>query len=159
MCAAPKGNQFWKLRSKHGRDKIFENPEILWEAACEYFEYIENNPIEIEENKGTKHVNKVKLKRPFTWSGLNLFLDIDSLKHYKSNEKYKDFFPIIRKIDQVIYTQKFEGATIGIFKENIISYDLGLRKDEKGKDDGSKTIVLNFGGAIDMDEYKDDSKE
>lgn len=26
---APKGNQFWKLRSKHGRDKLFSSPEIL----------------------------------------------------------------------------------------------------------------------------------
>ena len=25
--AAPKGNQFWMLRSKHGRDKLFATPE------------------------------------------------------------------------------------------------------------------------------------
>ena len=41
---APKGNQFWKLRSKHGRDKLFTTPELLWQAACEYFEWCENNP-------------------------------------------------------------------------------------------------------------------
>ena len=28
--AAPKGNQFWMLRSKHGRDKLFATPEALW---------------------------------------------------------------------------------------------------------------------------------
>ena len=38
---APKNNQFWKLRSKHGRDKIFKTPKILWEAACDYFEWCE----------------------------------------------------------------------------------------------------------------------
>lgn len=27
--AAPKGNQFWMLRSKHGRDKLFATPEAL----------------------------------------------------------------------------------------------------------------------------------
>ena len=37
--AAPKGNQFWMLRSKHGRDKLFATPEALWEAACEYFQW------------------------------------------------------------------------------------------------------------------------
>jgi hypothetical protein len=42
--AAPKGNQFWMLRSKHGRDKLFATPEALWEAACEYFQWCDENP-------------------------------------------------------------------------------------------------------------------
>lgn len=41
--AAPKGNQFWMLRSKHGRDKLFATPEALWEAACEYFQWCDEN--------------------------------------------------------------------------------------------------------------------
>ena len=28
--SAPKGNQFWKLRNKHGRSKRFASPEQLW---------------------------------------------------------------------------------------------------------------------------------
>jgi len=40
------GNEFWKARSKHGRDKIFTTPEILWEAACEYFEWVADNPLQ-----------------------------------------------------------------------------------------------------------------
>ena len=28
--AASKNNQFWKLRSKHGRDILFSSPELLW---------------------------------------------------------------------------------------------------------------------------------
>ena len=36
--AAPKGNRFWEVRSKHGRDKILKTPEIMWEAAKQYFE-------------------------------------------------------------------------------------------------------------------------
>lgn len=42
--AAPEGNTFWKLRSKHGRKKLFETPELLWEAACEYFQWCDENP-------------------------------------------------------------------------------------------------------------------
>jgi hypothetical protein len=42
---APKGNQFWKLRSKHGRDTLFESPEKMWEAACEYFQWCDDNPL------------------------------------------------------------------------------------------------------------------
>lgn len=36
VMSAPKGNQFWKLRNRHGRSKRFASPEQLWEAACEY---------------------------------------------------------------------------------------------------------------------------
>ena len=33
--AAPKNNSFWKMRSKHGRDKIFKTPEIMLERYPE----------------------------------------------------------------------------------------------------------------------------
>jgi len=50
--AATQGNRWWELRTKHGRDKIFATPEIMWEAACEYFEYCEDNPLmKIEQAK------------------------------------------------------------------------------------------------------------
>lgn len=42
--AASKNNQFWKLRSKHGRDTLFSSPELLWSAACEYFDWCDENP-------------------------------------------------------------------------------------------------------------------
>ncbi|WP_347174524.1 hypothetical protein [Parabacteroides goldsteinii] len=42
--AASKNNQFWKLRSKHGRDILFSSPEFLWSAACEYFDWCDENP-------------------------------------------------------------------------------------------------------------------
>ena len=65
--AAPKGNQFWKLRSKHGRDKLFTTPELLWEAACEYFEWIDENPLIQIDYRG-KDADKVELPhtRPYT---------------------------------------------------------------------------------------------
>ena len=39
------GNQFWKFRSKHGRDKLFATPELLWDAACEYFDWMDEHPL------------------------------------------------------------------------------------------------------------------
>ena len=33
--AANLGNQFWKNRSKHGRDKLFATPDLLWQAASD----------------------------------------------------------------------------------------------------------------------------
>lgn len=42
--AAPEGNRYWELREKHGRNKIYEAPEQIWEAACEYFQWCDDNP-------------------------------------------------------------------------------------------------------------------
>lgn len=135
--AAPEGNRFWELRSKHGRDKIFETPEMLWQSACEYFEWCEDNPWEEQDwvGKDGDEVTKKKV-RPYTLSGLCVYLDCDeqTLKNYGTKEEYKDFFGIYTRIYQIIRTQKFEGAAVGLFNANIIARDLGL-VDQKASDD------------------------
>jgi len=124
---APKGNKFWLLRSKHGRDKLFASPELLWRAACEYFQWVENNPIIAEDNKGTKNINTVKFNRPFTIKGFLLYCDASEhwLTEFKKNAT-EDYLYIIHKIEAIIYNQKFEGAVVGIYNGNIIARDLGL---------------------------------
>lgn len=141
---APKSNQFWKLRSKHGRDKLFATPELLWEAACEYFQWCDTNPIEAEDNKGTKNVNTVKLNRPYTLKAFCLYCDATEgwWKEFRKGKYIKDFLPIIHKIEEIIYNQKFEGAAVGIFNSNIIARDLGL-SDKKDIDHRGSLITIS----------------
>lgn len=130
--AAPEGNEFWKLRTTHGRDKLFERPEHLWDAACEYFQWCEDNPLIETDFKG-KDADRVEIPkmRAFTWEGLELFLDIHSLRDYKSNPDYKGFSHVIKKIEKVIYNQKFTGAAAGFLNPNIIARDLGLAEKKE----------------------------
>jgi len=127
--AATIGNSFWKLRSKHGRDKLFSSPEVLWEAAQEYFTNCEKNPLlEVDwVGKDAIEVNKPKM-RAFTWAGLEIYLDIsdDALRNYKTKPEYKDFFGVITRIEKIMYEQKFTGAAAGLLNPNIIARDLGL---------------------------------
>ena len=146
---APKGNQFWKLRSKHGRDKLFATPELMWKAACEYFEWCEKNPYyEVEQVKlpakaFTDEDGKVYFPpnlvdlpklRPFTLQGLTSYLNCNTLyfRDFKDSIKgkddplSKDFSLIITHIEETIYNQKFSGAAAGFFNANIIARDLGL---------------------------------
>ena len=147
---APKGNEFWKLRAKHGRDKIFSTPDDLWIAATEYFQSVVDNPIIAQDNKGTKNVNTISFIRPFTIVGLCIFLDI-SLETYYKYKRRKDFVEIIHKIDNIIYNQKFEGAAVGIFNHNIIARDLGLtEKQNVDHTTGGEKINLN----VTVDENK-----
>ena len=129
--AATKGNQFWKARSKHGRDKIFSTPDILWEAACEYFQWCEDNPLKKAiVYQGAVSKESESLMRAMTLGGLCIFMDVNkqTFLNYcdKSNESYKDFLDVTSAINEIIRTQKFEGASAGLLNPNIIARDLGL---------------------------------
>lgn len=147
--AAPEGNQFWKLRSKHGRDRLFQTPDELWEACCEYFQWCDDNPfykseaktINIGDYQSQVEIVKLPVLRPYTIQGLCLYLDCntryfndfeDSLKG-KEDQLSKDFSHILTHAREIIYNQKFSGAASGFFNANIISRDLGL-SDKKELD-------------------------
>lgn len=133
--AAPIGNQFWKLRSKHGRNKLFASPQLMMEAAEEYFQWCEENPL-IEIDYRGKDVEQVRLPkmRPYTIQGLCLYLDCNTVyfnQFYsevkdKKDKISKDFSQIITRIREIIYNQKFSGAASGFLNPNIIARDLGL---------------------------------
>ena len=146
--AAPKGNQFWKLRSKHGRDKLFATPELLWEAACEYFEWCEKNPL--KETKafafqGIITTDKVPVMRAMTLSQLCFYLNCNEsyFRTFKSQLRIEqqDFNTVIAEIEGTIYNQKFQGAAANLLNANIISRDLGLI-------DRSETDVTSGGQSL-----------
>lgn len=126
--SAPIGNQFWKHRSKHGRDKLFASPELMWDAACEYFQWCQDNPLEEEDYRG-KDADRVILHkmRPFTMHGLCRYLDCGTayFRNFKTTCP-EDFKAVITRIEETVYDQKFTGAAAGFLNANIISRDLGL---------------------------------
>lgn len=144
------GNDWWNMRSKHGRDKIFKSPEIMWEAACEYFQYIRDNPLyEAQKNAAGGFTNVPKM-RPFTLMGLCLYLDVNTayFRVFKSQER-KDgdaFNTVIAKIEETVHTQQFEGAASGFLHANIISRSLGLvdRNDVTSGDKPLPTPTINI---------------
>ncbi len=130
---APKGNKFYLLRSKHGRDPLFADAELLREAAYEYFAWIDRTPwkrneaIKSGDRAGT--IIKVPTARPYTLSGLCIYLGADESfwRNFRAQQKDNEgFSAVIRHIEAIIRTQKFEGAAVGVFNANIISRDLGL---------------------------------
>ena len=135
---APKGNEYWKLRSKDGRDKIFETPEQLAEACDEYLEWVQQNPLmeaQVVKYKDYAELINVPKMRPMTIQGLCNFIDI-SVKGLDLYEKRKDFIPIITRVKQIIYNNKFEGAASGFLNPNIIARDLGLQDQQKTEHTG-----------------------
>ncbi len=144
--AAPKGNTFWKARSSHGRRPIFESPDELWDACTEYFEWVEKNPLKEEvlvTYQGVSKKEEVAKMRAMTITGLCIFLDIaTSTWRAWAAGSDKDFSAVTTRVDEVIRTQKFEGASGGFLNANIIARDLGLA-------DKSELTGAN-GGAIEF---------
>lgn len=137
---APKGNQFWLLRSSHGRNPKFSKPDDLWNAACEYFQWMEDNPLLEEKGfafQGVVTKEKFSKMRAMTIDGLCLFLDISD-DCWRDYCKKKDFSVVTARILKVIRSQKFAGAAADLLNANIIARDLGLsdKSEFVGKDGG-----------------------
>ncbi len=136
---APVGNKFWENRSKHGRDILFATPELLWEAATEYFEWCTSNPLIEIDFKG-KDASKVEIPhmRPFTIHGLCLYIGCGTSYLRNFQPPNEDFKAVITRIEEMIYSQKFDGAAAGFLNPNIIASDLGLAKKIEQKDTTEK---------------------
>lgn len=154
MQGAPIGNEFWKLRSKHGRDKLFKTPKLLWKACEEYFQWCVNNPlIELEQTKNPGRPAKngdgelewpsptieLPKMRAFTIQGLCLYLNTNSqwftefernIKQKKTRQA-KEFSVVCLRVREIIYNQKFTGAAAGFLNPVIIARDLGLRDKQE----------------------------
>lgn len=179
---APKGNNFWTMRSKHGRDKIFQTPELMEKAALEYFQSVIDNPFMVAE-KGQGNTarfyagddangnpiykdNVVYMPRikPFTIMGFCRYCgaDVDFLAAFersfntekKDDPRKKDFLAVIKWIRDVIKDQQLSAASSGLLKENIISRVLGLADNINNKNEN-----VNYNSQpLDKDEIKSIAK-
>ena len=141
--AAPIGNNFWTTRTKHGRDRVIQDPAILWQSACEYFQLCIANPWLKTEYKGSE-VQEVLVPLPqvFQKGGLALYC---GLVQWRSVEELKavseGFSQVIREIEEIIYSQKFSGASAGVFNSNIIARDLGLADKREQENKGAVQLI------------------
>jgi hypothetical protein len=141
-----KGNKMWKFREKVGRDLEYETPEELIEGILSYVEWNDANPwfkteqlkkpvlIGIDE-KGQKMyqtVANIPTARPMSIGALCDHLCIHETT-WRDYGKRDVFSLIVKRTEQFIKTQQFEGATVGVFQHNIIARTLGLiDKSETG---------------------------
>lgn len=158
---AKKGNSNWKYRVTHGTNKKFDTPEDMLIEINGYFEHVEENPLRMHNVMNSKTGAKdvfIEKPRPFTIQGLCNYLDItvktfenygtisaraeeklqdlslnkEEVKYYEEEKKLGDgFLQVITRTREVIYSQKYEGAVTGFFKENIIIRDLSLLDQKK----------------------------
>jgi hypothetical protein len=145
------GNQYWKIRSKNGRDRIIQDPEKLMESANEYFQWCIDNPVIQIDFRSTKNgLERIEIPHPQVFQkgalarfcGVSEWRLINDLKGVSS-----DFSQVITYIEGVVRDQKFKYATVNMFNSNIIARDLGLkdRSDQTSDDKEIKPTIINLG--------------
>ena len=114
---------------KMGRPRTYEAPELLWAAACEYFEYVDQNQLErvegIKSGDMSGTTMSIPVRRPYTKVGLQCYLGLcDSYLRELRNEP--QFLTALELIDKVIETQQLESALAGLTNAMLTSRLLGL---------------------------------
>lgn len=137
------GNRFWEARSSHGAKPKFDNPDDLWSACVEYFDWVEENPLyedKITSFQGINTHEPIAKMRAMTLHGMCLFLDISHDTWIEWRKSRPDLSGVISRAETVVYQQKFAGAAADLLNPNIIARDLGL----SDKQETSASVTVNI---------------
>ena len=145
-----KGAQVWKLRSKHGRDKIFKTPQDLQEAFYEFLAMME-----------TQKYQGAPL--PLTIERMLTFLGITkgTLYQYRNRSEYSD---VIEYIENTIFSYNFELASLGVYNSTLMARYLNIveKKELKIESNSEKLEELTdeqLNKLIEVEETEDEEKE
>lgn len=122
-------NQLWRMRKTDGAPRLYTDPEVLWAACVEYFEWCTSTPIietKAHPMMGQIEYSETKKLRAMTWHGLATYLGVwtTTLEDWRSTRP--DLKDVLATVEQIIYEQKFTGAAAGVFNPMLVSRDLGL---------------------------------
>ena len=141
---AMEGNQN-AVGNSGGRPKAIESPEQLWTYFKAYTEQAKKSPYLVHDfvGKDANEVHKEK-ERPLSWIGFECYLYelgiISDLSNYEENTNgsYTEYLPIIRVCKKIIQKDQLEGATAGVYSQNIVARLLGLTDKKDLTTDGEK---------------------
>ena len=145
---------YWLKAKTPGKPKKIASPDNLWHLACLYFHEVDGTHWITDDYRGGKvEHTPITKQRPYSWSGFHVFLYVSgvvsNIHAYKANVdgSYDEYADVISVIDDVIRTQKFEGAVLRDFDRQVIMKDLGM----EGKEDRDVPIFninVNKDGSI-----------
>lgn len=152
------GNQLWKLRSVHGREKIFSDAAVLWDEAIKYFDWCDRHPwqrTELVKYQGMSEEADVPIGRPYSIDGLTVYLGVSGayFRAAKASLRDKDdkgraslidleLIDCIERIESVVRTQQIEGASVGVFNANLISRINGLADNINQNNTGDSSVRI-----------------
>lgn len=154
-----RGNQFWKLRTTHGKDKLFSDALLLWGEACKYWEWCDRSPWmrqELVKYQGYAEGYDVPIGRPYSMNGLTIYLGVSGsyfrsakalLLDKKEEERLTDdealLLETIEMIETVTQTQNLEGAAVGVFNANVMMRQHNLAETINNNNTGDAVVRVS----------------
>lgn len=140
------GLHLWEVVAKNpvGRPPAFNSPEELLSKCQEYFQWVNDNPLwesRIAQAAGMPQIVNLPKMRVMTINALCLYIGITHETWTKYREK-ENFSEVTKQVDEIIYSNKFEGAAADLINANIIARDLGLKDSTKTEADTKLTIKI-----------------
>jgi len=157
------GNGLWRIaveRGTIGKKRIFPTPKDMLNAACDYFKWADENPL-IEEKvfhaQGEITKSSVTHPRPYTLSGFYVHTGINEQSWY-DYKKRPEYSEVMKFIQDIMFEQKFSGASTGFFNANLIARDLQIKEnqsiDQNIKADIQTSGVLLAPASVDHSEWE-----
>lgn len=145
------GNTLWK-KSIENRKKLgkFPGPHAVLELVCEYFEWVEDNPLQeskLVTYEGLSNLEQIPKMRAPSMPGLCAFLGIhrDTWGSWRRGDDRVELKDVVEWAEQIMYDRKYSGAAAGLLNPMMIARDLGLsEKQELTSPDGSMTPVVQY---------------
>ena len=169
-----KGNQLWKLRTTHGRAKIFSDGALLWAEALKYFEWCDRHPLykaELVKYQGYADEAEVPLGRPYTMDGLTVFLGVspgyfraakgnlkNKIEASKATEDDLTLLEEMERIELIVRDHQITGAAVNLFNSNLVARINGLAENVNQANTGEAVIrvsVRDQATADDLAELED----
>jgi hypothetical protein len=150
------GNKFWKLRTTHGRGKLFSDPALLLEEAYAYFDWCDRHPWERSElvkYQGSAYEEAVSIGRPYSIEGFTCYLGVSAsyFRSAKANIRTKqdegratpeedELVETIELIEQIVKTQNIEGAAVNVFSPHIVTRMYNMAETINQNNTGESTV-------------------
>lgn len=168
--SAPFGNDYWKRRSKHGRDAVFANAELLRTEAVAFIEWCAKNPlIKVEQTTGKSRpmydeltgemyvpeaLTHIPVRRPLTMVGFCRWLGCseDYFRTTKKVSKDKEVIEAIQEIEAVVFADQQEGGLAGLYNANFVA------RLQQIADNAKNELSGPGGGPIETSRPLDDSE-
>jgi hypothetical protein len=116
-----------------GRNTTLTSPDHMWELYTQYKNWCKENPrIENIVNNKTGEIIPVPRERPLNWSRFNTWAYeneiINDFEDYKYGKvpPYDAYNGVVSRIDKDMYSDKIEGASVGIYNASIVARELSL---------------------------------
>lgn len=144
--APPKGHKYWQFMEYPGRPRKYPKPRDLWKAACSYFDWTDETPInELKHMVVDKDLREVEQPRPraMTITALCRHIGITQALWCRwKKERDDEYVTVMNTIEEVIRDQKFTYAAVGMMNSTLISRDLGLADKQELSGPSGKPIEL-----------------